>query len=256
MPTRSKRLLLDKRAAHGRYSADVGDQRVTTELRSFGRRRARRLSTRQLSLLNDVLPRVSLDPTAAELQSPTSIFPAHICEVWLEAGFGGGEHLIWQACQNPCVGFIGCEPFEDGIVKVLAAIDKNVLTNIRLYADDVRSLLRWLPDRSLKRVFILFPDPWPKKRHAKRRLVAWPLFELLSRVMEPGGELRVATDIGDYARTILLNIRTQAAFEWRVAGPADWRQRGPDWPQTRYEAKAAKAGRRCYFLRFRRVACR
>ena len=255
MPTRSKQLLPDKVAAHPQRTADAVEKRGTPELRSFGRRRGRGLSARQLALLNDVLPRVNLDLAGAAPRSLVSLFPTPVCEVWLEAGFGGGEHLIWQARQNPHVGFIGCEPFESGIVKVLAAIEEFALTNIRLYADDARPLLRWLPDASLQRAFILFPDPWPKKRHVKRRLVARPLLELLARVMALGGELRVATDIGDYARTILLSIRAQSAFEWHAAGPADWRERGSDWPQTRYEAKAAREGRRRYFFRFCRTTC-
>lgn len=253
MPTRSKQLLPDKVAADRQCAADAVEKRVARELRSFGRRRGRGFSARQLSLLNDVLPRVGLDLAGAAPRSLASLFPTPVCEVWLEAGFGGGEHLVWQARQNPDVGFIGCEPFEDGIVKVLAAIEEFALTNIRLYADDARPFLRWLPDASLQRAFILFPDPWPKKRHVKRRLVARPLLELLARVIAPRGELRVATDIGDYARTMLFSIRAQSAFEWQAEGPADWRERGPDWPQTRYEAKAAKEGRRCYFFRFCRT---
>ena len=255
MSTHSKQPLPDTLTARNQRVPDAGEVRATHELRSFGRRRGRRLSAHQLSLLNDVLPRVSLDLAVEAPQSLGTLFSAPIREVWLEAGFGSGEHLIWQARQNPNVGFIGCEPFEGGIVKVLAAIEKHALANVRLYAEDARPVLRWLPDRCLQRVFILFPDPWPKKRHAKRRLVAQPFIELLARVMVPGGELRVATDIGDYVRTILLSIYAQSAFDWRASGPADWHLRGPDWPQTRYEAKAIKEGRRCYFLRFYRTAC-
>ena len=119
----------------------------------------------------------------------------------------------------------------------------------------MRPLLRWLPTSSLSRVFVLFPDPWPKKRHVKRRLVSGALLEYLARVMAPGAELRIATDIGDYARTILLSVRAHPAFTWQAKGPADWQERGPDWPPTRYEAKARKQGRRCYFFRFSRTAC-
>ena len=254
MPPHSKRPLSDPYARHGWRVPGGGETRAAAELRSFGRRRGRRLSAHQLSLMNGVLPRLSLDLAVAAPRSLTSLFSTPVCEVWLEVGFGGGEHLIWQARQNPHVGFIGCEPFEDGIVKVLAAIEEHALTNIRLHADDARPLLRWLPKAALQRAFILFPDPWPKRRHAKRRLVARPTLELLAGVLAPGGELRVATDIGDYARTILHSIGAEAAFEWHAAGPADWRQRGPDWPQTRYEAKAANEGRRCYFFRFCRTA--
>ncbi len=254
LPPRSKRLLSDPCALHVWRLPGAGEARAATELRSFGRRRGRRLSAHQVSLLNCVLPRLNLELAATPPPSLTSLFSTPVSEVWLEVGFGGGEHLVWQARQNPHVGLIGCEPFEDGIVKVLAAIEEHALTNIRLHADDARPLLRWLPKAALQRAFILFPDPWPKRRHVKRRLVARPTLELLAGVLAPGSELRVATDIGDYARTILLSIGAAPAFEWRAAGPGDWRQRGPDWPQTRYEAKATNDGRRCYFFRFCRTA--
>ena len=154
---------------------------------------------------------------------------------------------------NPDVGLIGCEVFEDGVVKALSAIEEGGLANVRLSTEDARELLRRLPDASLDRVFILFPDPWPKKRHVKRRLVNRGLFDHLARVMRPGGELRIGTDIADYLRTMLLAARGRADFAWQVQGPRDWRLRPTDWPQTRYEAKAIREGRRCYFLRFIRT---
>ena len=123
--------------------------------------------------------------------------------MWLEIGFGGGEHLIWQAKANAQVGLIGCEPFRDGIVKALGAIEAEKIGNVRLHAEDARPVLRWLPKASIGRTFILFPDPWPKKRHHKRRLVSEATLAQLARVMRPGAELRIATDIGDYARWIL-----------------------------------------------------
>ena len=147
------------------------------------------------------------------------------------------------------MGLIGCEPFVDGVIKALSAIEAERLANVRLHADDARDVLRWLPPASIGRVFVLFPDPWPKRRHAKRRLLARPLLDELARVMRPGAELRLATDIGDYARTSLAAIRAHPAFCWRVRGPADWRERGADWPETRYELKARREGRRCYYLR-------
>jgi tRNA (guanine-N7-)-methyltransferase len=172
--------------------------------------------------------------------------------VWLEIGFGGAEHMIAQACANPDIGIIGCEPFEDGVVKALSAIDRDGLANIRIHADDVRPVLRWLPAHSLGRVFMLYPDPWPKKRHEKRRLFSVGLLDLLARTMRPGAELRLATDSGDYARTALLSVAQQGAFRWLVQSPDDWRHRGADWPQTRYEAKAVRDGRVSYYLRFSR----
>jgi len=223
------------------------------ELRSFGRRRGRGLSTHQRSLLEETLPRFGLDLASPCLRSLPALFSGTISETWLEIGFGGAEHLVWQAQQNPGVGFIGCEVFEDGVVKALAAIEEHGLVNVRLATEDARDLLRWLPEASLRRVFLLFPDPWPKKRHVKRRLVTGNLIALLARAMAPGAELRIATDIGEYARTILLAIRDHPAFAWEAQGPEDWRRRGADWPPTRYEGKAVREGRRCYFFRFRKA---
>ncbi len=222
------------------------------ELRSFGRRHGRKLSARQQALLDDVLPRFALDLESASPSSVAGLFSPAPAAVWLEIGFGGAEHLIWQARHNPTVGFIGCEVFDDGVVKALSGIEEHALANVRISTEDARDVLRWLPAGSLQRVFILFPDPWPKRKHVKRRLISRPLLDLLARVMAPGAELRIGTDIGDYARTILLAARGHPAFAWQVESPEDWRQRGADWPETRYEAKARKEGRRRYFLRFLR----
>jgi tRNA (guanine-N7-)-methyltransferase len=222
------------------------------DLRSYGRRRGRKPSPRQASLLGDLLPEVVVnlaDPAPAPLGK---LFAVPAREVWLEIGFGGGEHLLWQAARNPDVGFIGCEPFQDGLTKVLSAIEQDRIANIRLHADDARAVLRWLPDAGLARAFILFPDPWPKKRHQKRRLVSAGLLRELARVMRAGAELRIGTDIGDYARWILQAVLAEGSFAWEPAGPGDWRQRPADWPATRYEQKAVKAGRRCTYFTLRR----
>lgn len=244
---------------------DSDDPRRTGELRSFGRRRGRKLSPRQSRLIADLLPRVAVDlttPAAAPLAS--SLFPVRasegvpaaaapsVTEVWLEIGFGGAEHLLWQARHNPGVGLIGCEPFEEGVVKALTGIEDAGLDNLRIHPDDARPLVRWLPDASIARAFVLFPDPWPKRKHLKRRLVNESLLAELSRVMPPGAELRIATDIADYARTILMAIRAEGSFEWQAACAADWRQRSADWPATRYGVKALREGRVPCFLRFRR----
>jgi tRNA (guanine-N7-)-methyltransferase len=206
--------------------------------------------------LHEVLPRLAIDASSQAPPALAELFSPPVSECWLEIGFGGGEHLVWQARANPQVGLIGCEVFEDGVVKVLSAVDEHGLSNIRLCTDDARELLRWLPPASVARAFILFPDPWPKKRHVKRRLVNRTLFDLLARVLRPGAELRIASDIGDYLRTILLGVRRHPGFAWQADGAADWRARGPDWPQTRYEAKAAHEGRTPCFLRFLRTNCR
>jgi tRNA (guanine-N7-)-methyltransferase len=181
------------------------------------------------------------------------LFAPPVAEVWLEIGFGGAEHLLWQARANPRVGLIGCEPFADGVVKALSAIEGANLSNVRIHADDARPLLRWLPAASLARTFILFPDPWPKKRHHKRRLVSQATLAELARVMRRGAELRIATDVADYARAILWVVNQQQSFRWTAAGPDDWRERGVDWPPTRYEQKALLAGRRCSYFRFQRT---
>jgi tRNA (guanine-N7-)-methyltransferase len=215
----------------------------TLELRSYGRRRGRKPSQRQAELLRKLLPRVAFS-VAAPCQGSR--------ETWLEIGFGGGEHLLWQARRNSDIALIGCEPYEDGVIKVLAALDDERLKNVRIHMGDARDVLRKLPPGSVDRAFILFPDPWPKRKHVKRRLVNRALIALLAGVMRAGAELRIATDIGDYARTMLEHFAAEPLFEWQARSPADWRLRPADWPETRYEAKAAKEGRQRYYFRFLR----
>ena len=222
------------------------------ELRSFGRRRGRKLRARQTQHVEQLLPRLSLDLAQPTPRPLTEIFDSRVSDVWLEIGFGGGEHLLWQAAHNPQIGIIGCEPFLDGIVKVLDGVEANNLENIRLHADDARDVLRCLPDGSLGRVFILFPDPWPKKQHHKRRLVNVALLRQLARVMRPGGVLRLGTDIGDYAADMLAAVNDSGMFNWLARHCGDWRIRPSDWPQTRYEQKADREGRSSYYLCFER----
>lgn len=216
------------------------------ELRTFGRRRGRKASGRQEALKRELYPRVAVDLTA-----PSEPYDA--TETWLEIGFGGGEHLVWQAQHHSQVRYIGCEPFEDGVVKVLTAIEEKNLANVRLHMGDARDVLRWLAPQSISRAFILFPDPWPKRKHRKRRLVNPATLQLLARVMKSGAELRVGTDIGDYARTMLEAFRAQNHFIWQAESPQDWRIRPADWPQTRYEQKAEREGRQRYYFRFKRA---
>lgn len=226
---------------------------MSAELRSFGRRRGRRLRPHQAGLVAELLPRLSIDLSDLGARRIARQFDDADKEFWLEIGFGGGEHLVWQAAENPDVGIIGCEPFIDGVAKALSEIDERGLQNVRLHADDARDLIRWLPSATIARAFILFPDPWPKLRHHKRRLVNAALVDQLARVMRPGAELRMATDIGDYAGQMLAATLRSGAFTWRASRPDDWRHRQPDWPATRYEHKAIQAGRRRYFLTFVRT---
>jgi tRNA (guanine-N7-)-methyltransferase len=222
------------------------------DLRSYGRRRARPPSARQKALWKETLPRVAVPGEPERLRRPADLFQHPVRDVWLEIGFGGGEHLVWQARQHPDIGCIGCEPFEDGIVKLLGAVELEGIANIRVWAGDARPLLRLLPEASIGRAFILFPDPWPKKRHHKRRLISAATLDELARIMRAGAELRIATDVGAYASAILSVALASRTFHWMAMGPQDWRERTPDWPQTRYERKAAGAGRQCYYFRFLR----
>jgi tRNA (guanine-N7-)-methyltransferase len=223
-------------------------------IRSFGRRKGRKLRPRREWLLSERLPALAI---SARLDQPAGLAPSALFEdrvvaVWLEIGFGGGEHLAWQAAAHPEIGFIGCEPFVNGIGALLAAIEQESLRNVRIHGDDARPLLGALADASIERCFILFPDPWPKHRHHKRRLFAEPMVAALGRVLADGAELRVATDDPNYLAAILALFLSAPEFEWIARGPADWRTRPTDWPATRYEMKARAAGRTPIFLRFRR----
>jgi tRNA (guanine-N7-)-methyltransferase len=224
-----------------------GEQRA---LRSYGRRRGRRLSPRQQALLEHDLPKVAIDLASPPPARLTDLFGDTLGDVWLEVGFGDGKHLLWQAEHNTDIGIIGCEPFVDGVVKVLSALESGRLPNVRLHAEDARDLLAWLPTGSIGRLFVLFPDPWPKRRHGKRRLLGPATLALLVRCLRQGGELRVATDSADYVRTILLAVATEPDLLWQAAGPEDWRK--SSWPATKYEQKAISEGRKTYFLTFRR----
>jgi tRNA (guanine-N7-)-methyltransferase len=255
----------DSNTARPCSTSPMTDRPHQEDLRSYGRRRARAPSARQQVLWQERLPLVAMPDDAQHLADLPALFvsaaagsarPPHaprVREVWLEIGFGGGEHLVWQAKAHPDVGIIGCEPFEDGVIKLLDAVEREALTNVKVCAGDARPLLRALPPGSLQRVFILFPDPWPKKPHHKRRIVSSTTLGEVARLLRPGGELRIGTDVAEYAAAILAVAGHSPALHWTARSPQDWRQRPPDWPQTRYEAKAIAAGRRCYFFRFERL---
>lgn len=218
----------------------------------YGRRRGRKLRPGQQELRDRLLPALRFDLPEARAFAPTALFPRPVEAVWLEVGFGAGEHLAAQAAAHPALGFIGCEVFENGVVKLLGEVKRRDLDNIRLFLDDARLLIAALPEASLARAFILFPDPWPKQRHHKRRIVAPAVLDALSHALRDDAELRLATDDRDYLRWMLAHVTGHPAFEWLARGPADWRERPADWPPTRYEQKAIAAGRKPAFLRFRR----
>jgi tRNA (guanine-N7-)-methyltransferase len=218
----------------------------------YGRRRARPLRPGQRRLQEELLPRIAIELPQSGPLDPRALFANTADEVWLEIGFGAGEHLAAQAERHPEIGFIGSEVFEDGIVRALGEVARGGLGNVRLFTDDARLLLAALPPQSLGRVFILFPDPWPKRRHHKRRLVAPATLDLLAAAMTDGAELRLATDDRDYLAWMLEHATAHPDFVWLARRAADWRERPEDWPATRYEAKARAAGRTPAFLRFTR----
>ena len=221
-------------------------------LRTYGRRKGHRLSARKTRLLDELLPKLRLDLEAPPPAPLASLFPGSHSQVWLEIGFGAGEHLVWQAQANPHIGFIGCEPFINGVATLLGEIDARKLANILIHDGDAREVLDWLADASLARIFLLYPDPWPKARHHKRRLIRDATLDRLAEVMKDGVELRLATDDMDYLSWMLERLIRHPAFEWLARGPRDWRERPADWPPTRYEIKALDRGRRPVYLRFRR----
>jgi len=224
----------------------------------YGRRRSHALRPGMKALMEDLLPAVAVpgvDPEANPARRPLDLqamFPG-AREIWLEVGFGGGEHLIAEAKAHPEVGLIGCEHYVDGVAKLLAALEREGLENVRVHPHDARDLLDVTPEGALGRVYLLYPDPWPKLRHHKRRFMGPENLDLLARAMRPGAELRVATDIPDYARHALEAVHLHPAFEWTAESAADWRQPWAGWPGTRYEAKALREGRTPHYLIFRRV---
>jgi tRNA (guanine-N7-)-methyltransferase len=221
-------------------------------LRLYGRKRGRPLRAGQQRLTQELLPQLRIDlPLSGEVD-PAPLFSAPPRSIWLEIGYGAGEHLAAQAEANPQVGFIGCEVFENGIAKMLAEIVRRRLSNIRLFTADARLLIAALPGSSIGRVFILFPDPWPKARHHKRRIVATETLDQLARIMVDDAELRLATDDRGYFAWMLERVTRHPSFEWLARRPADWRLRPADWPATRYEEKARAAGALPLFLRARR----
>lgn len=219
----------------------------------FGRRKGKPLRPGQKALMDNLLPRLRVDIGQPAPGSLAELFSHSPGEIRLEIGFGGGEHLIAEAEANSRVGFIGVEPFENGMAKALAAIDRLGLGNVRLYDRDAAPLLAWLPDCSLARVDLLYPDPWPKKRHWKRRLVNDANVGQIARVLKPGGLFRFASDIDTYVDWTLQHLARRSDLVWQARTAEDWRNPWPGWKQTRYEAKAIREGRRPAYLVFRKA---
>ncbi|MCL3882201.1 tRNA (guanine(46)-N(7))-methyltransferase TrmB [Marivita sp. GX14005] len=222
----------------------------------YGRFKGKTLRKSQEAYLEEDL--ASLSPGAVSWEDnperkpldPGALFDGR--PVWLEVGFGGGEHLVHQAHRNPGVGIIGCEPFINGVAMLLGKVRDAGVTNLRVFPGDARDLFDVLPERSIDKAFLLYPDPWPKKRHHRRRFVTPEHLEPLARAMAPGAEFRVATDIPDYVRQTLIEV-PKAGFAWEAERPQDWRLPWDDWISTRYEQKALREGRVPHYLTFRRA---
>jgi tRNA (guanine-N7-)-methyltransferase len=216
----------------------------------YGRRKGHKLRAHQAGLMDALLPHLLLPE--APLAEPAELFGRPVDDLWLEIGFGGGEHLLARMEESPNIGFIGCEPFINGMAKLLAGIEERGLDNLRVFDKDAALLLPHLPEASLGRAFILYPDPWPKRRHRKRRFVSEETLASLARALKPGAELRFATDIDDYAAWTLARILRSPDFVWTAQRADDWRKPWASWPGTRYEAKALREGRVPSYLTFLR----
>lgn len=212
----------------------------------YGRRKGPKLSERQAGLRRTLLGELAWRVGEA----PFAQFPDTVREIWLEVGFGAGEHLVALAQAHPHVGLIGAEPYEMGMAKMLTKLEETPLNTVRLHEGDGREILEGLPDASLSRFFLLFPDPWPKTRHHKRRFLQMEMLDLLADKLRPGAELRFATDDKSYLPYALERLMAHPAFTWSAMGPQDWKRRPDGWPPTRYEAKAIKGPPS--FLRFLR----
>jgi len=235
---------------HG-SSDEIGRESQTELPRLHGRRHGKKLRPRQAALLRMALPHLSLD-ASLPIFDPACLFSVKPCAIWLEIGFGGGEHLAAEALAHRTTGYIGCEAFLNGIAKALSLVEASSLRNVRLFNGDARVLIEALPCGILDGIYLLYPDPWPKRRHHGRRFLSSNMLVRLARIMRPGAELRFATDIDDNAGWTLARVLRSPDFIWAAASPSDWQNPWEGWTGTRYEAKARRANRRPVYLTFLR----
>lgn len=221
-----------------------------TTRRLYGRRQGHKLRAGQSALVEETLAGLSV-PETGPLDARTLF--GNVRSLQLEIGFGSGEHLAAQAAANPDTGFIGCEPFLNGVVGALTQIRDGGLTNIRLYMGDALSVIERLPDASLSRVYLLHPDPWRKARHAKRRMVNHGPLDTIAAKLMPGGEFRLGTDDPTYCRWAMMVMDARRDLVWTARTPSDFLERPADWPETRYERKARRQGREVWYFRYRRT---
>ena len=239
-------------AERDREDDDVSSDAVHPHGSFFGRRKGHKLRLHQANLIEHLLPRLSLDIGEPAPPKLADLFDRPIADVRLEIGFGGGEHLIAEALAFPDLGFIGCEPYVNGMAKILAQIEAHNIGNIRLLAGDAAELLAWAPPRSLTRIDLIHPDPWPKRRHWKRRFVQDTTIVAMARVLKPQGEFRFVSDIADYCAWTLAHLLRAPDFFWTAERASDWRLPWSGYTMTRYGRKAEREGRQAAYLRFRR----
>ena len=224
------------------------------KLNFYGRKKGRKLRPGRQARIEQKLPRVLIPVCSEEMPlDPMSLFYPPVKEVWMEIGFGAGEHLAHHAKTNPDIGIMGIEPFVNGVASLLSTMERLDLNNVRILNDDVRLLLCSLTPNSLSRVFILFPDPWPKKKHLRRRLFSNTLLDKLSRIMSTHAELRFASDHMGYTRDVLEMVNNRNDFIWEPRRSRDWKKPPSDAIETRYESKARNAGQSCVYLSFRKA---
>ena len=240
---------------HGAKRDAPSDDGVAAQPRGalFGRRKGHKLRAHQADLIEQLLPRLSLDIAGPSPPDLADLFDPRVDEVRLEIGFGGGEHLIAEARAFANVGFIGCEPYVNGMAKILTQVEAHNIGNVRLFAGAAAELLAWLPPHSLTRIDLIHPDPWPKRRHWKRRFVQDATVDAMARVLKPDGEFRFVSDIDDYCAWTLAHLARAPDFVWTAERADDWRLPWADYTMTRYGRKAEREGRHAAYLQFRRV---
>ncbi|MBO3758819.1 tRNA (guanosine(46)-N7)-methyltransferase TrmB [Ciceribacter sp. L1K22] len=235
-------------------SSSDGEVRRTRATEAFfGRRKGKPLREQQVGRMETLLPALKVDLSAETPENLADLFPRPVERIRLEIGFGGGEHLVHRASSEPATGFIGVEPFVNSMAKLLASVEDKGLTNIRVYDDDATELLDWLPDGCIDQIYLLYPDPWPKRKHWKRRFVSQVNLDRFHRVLKPGGLFCFASDIDTYVNWVLIHCRDHGGFAWTARQSSDWLTAFAGWPGTRYEAKARREGRSSAYLTFERV---
>ncbi|SDT31011.1 tRNA (guanine(46)-N(7))-methyltransferase TrmB [Bradyrhizobium canariense] len=238
----------------GNRDASSADDAIHTHGSFFGRRKGHKLRLHQADLIEHLLPRLALDISGPSPADLAGLFDRGVDDVRLEIGFGGGEHLVAEALAFPNLGFIGCEPYVNGMAKILAQIETRNIGNIRLFAGDAAELLAWAPPHALARIDLIHPDPWPKRRHWKRRFVQDATVAAMARILRPHGEFRFVSDIAEYCAWTLAHLTRSADFIWTAERASDWRLPWADYTMTRYGHKAEREGRTAAYLRFRKIS--